>query len=135
MCVGGEWVQIIVDDFVPCYADQPVFSNSKGKDLWVMLVEKAWAKIHRSYLNIEGGFSDEVLHELTGAPTEFVRTKDENLLQKLKKACDNRAIMAASSSATGNSAAKEALNEVGMTAAHCYVILNVHEIVSKDGEP
>jgi len=129
MCVGGEWVQIIIDDFVPCYADQPVFSNTKGRELWVLLAEKAWAKIHRSYQSIEGGFSDEVFHELTGAPTEFVRTKDELFLDKLTKACENKALVAASSSATGNSAAKEALNEVGMTAAHCYAILGLHEII------
>ena len=38
--------------------------------MWVLLLEKAWAKIHNSYDNIEGGLVTEVLHDLTGAPVE-----------------------------------------------------------------
>jgi hypothetical protein len=38
--------------------------------VWVLLLEKAWAKLHNSYDNIEGGLVTEVLHDLTGAPVE-----------------------------------------------------------------
>jgi hypothetical protein len=37
-------------------------------ELWVSLVEKAYAKAHRSYCNINGGFPICALRDLTGAP-------------------------------------------------------------------
>ena len=37
----------------------------------MILLEKAWAKIHSSYANIVGGFISEALHDLTGAPIEM----------------------------------------------------------------
>ena len=33
-----------------------------------MLLEKAWAKVHGGYLNINAGLTREALHDLTGAP-------------------------------------------------------------------
>lgn len=41
-----------------------------------MLLEKAWAKLYGSYKNIEAGFPEEPLHDLTGAPIkQFFLTK------------------------------------------------------------
>jgi hypothetical protein len=40
-------------------------------------LEKAWAKIHGSYERIEAGFAENVLRDLTGAPSEVVHTDDE----------------------------------------------------------
>ena len=134
ICLNGEWQKIMIDDFVPCHNDLPVFTNSIGKELWVLLLEKAWAKIHGSYLKIEGGYADEVLHELTGAPSEYMETREEQLWDVLMKAHNNHAIMAATSASTGNQEAAEALKEVGMTAARSYGIRSLHEIVDITGE-
>jgi hypothetical protein len=38
-----------------------------------MLLEKAWAKLHVCYENIDLGSSLEALIALTGAPTKFYR--------------------------------------------------------------
>ena len=46
----------------------PAFSRAKGDELWVLLLEKAWAKTHGSYLRIEAGRLGNVLEDLTGAP-------------------------------------------------------------------
>jgi len=43
---GGERKQVVVDNFFPCKSQKPVFSRAHGKELWVMIIEKAWAKIH-----------------------------------------------------------------------------------------
>jgi len=76
-----------VDDFFPfCqHKDEWAFSRSVEKEIWVLLLEKAWAKIHGSYQRIEAGTTGEALPALTGAPTEFQfheEVTDENLLWK-----------------------------------------------------
>lgn len=44
--------------------------------MWVLIIEKVWAKLHGSYTNIDGGLAKEALHDLTGAPckTYFTTT-------------------------------------------------------------
>lgn len=49
---------LIIDDFVPVYkeSNRPVFCKSHGREVWVMLVEKAWAKLKGSYGNMLKGY-------------------------------------------------------------------------------
>ena len=68
MLYRGKWRVVDVDDWIPFYGNQPAFCNSRQKQLWVILLEKAWAKVYGSYKVTEGGFPEEVLHDLTGAP-------------------------------------------------------------------
>ena len=70
LCKNGEWVKVTVDDYFPCHPmGSPVFSRSKGNELWVLLLEKAYAKIHGSYFLLRGGFANEGLIDLTGCPS------------------------------------------------------------------
>lgn len=56
MYKNGERQTVIIDDHIPCDSDgEPCFSKANGNELWVMLLEKAWAKIHGSYERIIGG--------------------------------------------------------------------------------
>lgn len=41
-----------------------------------MLLEKAWAKIFKGYLNIEAGLTREALRDLTGASCKTFMTRD-----------------------------------------------------------
>ena len=71
ICDAGIWRCIYVDDQIPCYNKNsgPCFTRSAGKEIWVLLLEKVWAKIYGSYERIEGGNCREVLRDMTGAPT------------------------------------------------------------------
>jgi calpain-15 len=40
--------------------------------MWVMLIEKAWAKVNGSYENTITGLPVDALRSLTGAPTEYM---------------------------------------------------------------
>jgi calpain-15 len=64
----GEYKEIVVDDYFPCLGGEPAFSKANGRELWVLLLEKAWAKKFGSYERIEAGFAENVMHDLTGAP-------------------------------------------------------------------
>lgn len=54
------------------------FLRARNGALWVPILEKAYAKLYGSYKRIEGGFPDEVIHDLTGAPVHYVPLNDEN---------------------------------------------------------
>ena len=49
---NGERQQVLVDNYFPCKSQKPVFSRANGKELWVMILEKVYAKINKSYANI-----------------------------------------------------------------------------------
>ena len=59
-----------IDDHFPADAAtrQPVFSRANGNEIWVLLLEKAFAKLHQSYYALVGGDASEALIDLTGAP-------------------------------------------------------------------
>ena len=76
ICINGEWQAIFVDDFFPCFNKRhgPCFTQSIGNELWVLILEKAWAKLFRSYESIEKGHCRDALRDLTGAPTKSINT-------------------------------------------------------------
>lgn len=50
ICKNGEWIDVIVDDYIPCYFNGgPIFTRGNGNELWVLLLEKAYAKLHGDY--------------------------------------------------------------------------------------
>lgn len=65
--VSKRFVVVHVDDYIPVGKDgQPVFSHPKGNEMWVMLIEKAIAKLCGSYSNIEGGYPLFAMRAITG---------------------------------------------------------------------
>ena len=41
---------------------------AKGEEIWVMILEKCWAKLFGSYEAIDGGLPKDVLHAFSAAP-------------------------------------------------------------------
>ncbi|XP_022884597.1 calpain-type cysteine protease DEK1-like [Olea europaea var. sylvestris] len=73
-CIQGEWVPVVVDDWIPCESPgKPAFATSrKGNELWVSVLEKAYAKLHGSYEALEGGLVQDALVDLTGGAGEEI---------------------------------------------------------------
>ena len=61
----------MVDDHFVCKNAEPVFSRANGNELWVLIAEKAWAKIHGSYERIEWGMNHLTMRDLCGAPAFY----------------------------------------------------------------
>ncbi len=47
--INGLEQAVIVDDHIPVRDWQPCFATTKSGELWVILLEKAWAKINGTY--------------------------------------------------------------------------------------
>lgn len=68
-----KWKYVIIDDRLPCGKNnaQPVFGKCKNlHELWVPLIEKAYAKLHGCYETLISGFIDDGLSDLTGLVAE-----------------------------------------------------------------
>jgi len=86
MTKNGRPVHIVLDDFVPCKDHRPCFSSANGNELWVLLLEKAWAKLHGSYDRIISGQAHETMRDLTGAPAfeYIIADHAEDIFDKIK---------------------------------------------------
>ena len=77
LCIQSQWREVVVDDWFPCQGEppKPLFMHNKhGEELWMMLIEKAWAKVYGSYAMISGGDATWALRNLTGAPSYEIGT-------------------------------------------------------------
>jgi len=70
LCKNGEWHTVTIDDYFPCYPKgPPIFSSCHQNEIWVLILEKAYAKLHGNYYQLRGGFVNEALIDLTGCPS------------------------------------------------------------------
>jgi hypothetical protein len=125
--INGEWNIVILDDYFPCdrKTKLPIFARPNGPELWVMLLEKAWAKINGGYMNINGGECVEVLSTLTPFPcdryfaSEFAEIND--LWKLLKRASEYRYIMTC-----GTKGGKTLISH-GLVPNHGFTIISAKE--------
>ncbi|XP_077581342.1 calpain-10 isoform X2 [Stigmatopora nigra] len=69
--VKGHWVEVIIDDRLPCIDSALCFSHCHAPSaFWVALLEKAYAKLHGSYEQLWAGQVSEALVDLTGGLAE-----------------------------------------------------------------
>ncbi len=118
----GIPTEVILDDFFPCISKNqgPSFTKANNNELWVLLLEKAWAKIYFSYDNIEAGLTRECLHDLTGAPTKTIWTDQEELWGNIVKGEKNNWIMTAGSNDGDES---EDISSNGIVSGHAYSLI------------
>ena len=77
LCIKGEWVTVIIDDYFPCLPfSSPVVSSTYSNDLWVLLIQKALAKSFGNYYNLINISIQQYLNILTGCPTVSYKISD-----------------------------------------------------------
>ena len=129
---NGHKQMVIVDDNIPCKDLRPAFSTSGDDEIWVIILEKAWAKLHGTYQRIDGGHTYQTLRDLTGAPSfEFDIKKELNeenglrndlmikLCEKIKTYDQSNFVMCASIDGDGESKDKK----LGLVSGHAYGLI------------
>lgn len=122
-----------MDDFIPCKWNKPVFTRANGNELWVLFLEKAYAKIHGSYDRIVGGWSNLAMRDLTGAPGySYVIDKEKDMFEKIVEADSKDYILAIS---CGNSdLEKQAGRDLGLVINHSYSIISAKTVTDGNGD-
>lgn len=106
---------------------------SNANEIWLPLLEKAYAKIHGDYDAIQGGDSGEAVEDMTGGVSTTVFTNRILSKDKLWRELLNvnkEFIFAASSPGWGSD--REARQGVALN--HAYSILKAVEVEAEDGE-
>jgi hypothetical protein len=135
LCLNGIWEEVILDDFAPCKKNGTLaFNRSKTNELWVVLLEKAWAKVFGGYLNISGGMMTEPLRDLTGASCKmfYLQKKPEKIWSEILNADINHFIMTASSHSLNNGS-DSFIENIGICGSHAYSLLAVYQLFKKNG--
>ena len=121
----------MVDNYFPCRSQKPVFSRANGKELWVLILEKVWAKIHGSYQTIIGGQSYEVFRDLLGAPSFYHKTNEDNIKEIIENAYNNNFIISATSYPTKKE--EDKLDRVGILNLQSYSLLRIATVPDQNG--
>ena len=138
--LNGKWKLVLIDDYFP-YAianyDEKVlcFASSTQDELWVSLLEKAWAKVNGSYARIGScGFSYEAFDVLTEAYTEQIdiriykkEKREEELWEKLEQFFKKKYVLTA-----GTYDFKYSPN--GLDPAHAYTLINIYTVETDYGK-
>ena len=127
--INGNKKLVLIDDYLPCIGvgfKQFAMSKSEENEIWVALMEKAWAKVNGNYIRIGcGGTPNEVFDVLTEAYSEEVAVKPnvrDSLWNKLVDGAKKGFVMTAGTS--GN----DDVEDVGLSPGHAFTVLGIHEI-------
>jgi hypothetical protein len=77
---NGGWVNVTIDTLIPCdpRTREPIFArNAALNELWVVFLEKAYAKLHGSYAALNSGSVAESLVDLSGGVSQKLLLTDE----------------------------------------------------------
>jgi len=126
----GVPVEITVDDYIPCAIQgpnntlKPIFSRPRGNELWVLLVEKAWAKLFGSYSMVEIGISDEAFEYILGVPSFLYLIEHQStdrVWKRIYSADKKNYIISASTQSDLD-------KSLGLAPSHTYSVISAHEV-------
>ena len=140
--VMGKWEAVILDDQFPYnnYSKKPAFTSSLEEELWVLLAEKALAKVYGGYAMLFSGYAYEALQMISGAPSMTYTTKTnsaDQLFEIIQDAEMNDFVMACSTLTKPDLAKlykmKQQKKIMGLAGSHAYSLIGYEELVEKGG--
>lgn len=137
-CKDGKPEYIIVDDYLAFGPDDlPLFSKGgpDGNEIWIAILEKAYAKLYGNYSNIEAGQIPMALADLNmgGFPdTVLLKTMQSNttsFANFLQRQMENGTMLGVGSAESAGGDNDD--NGRGIVMNHAYAILQVKEYNDK----
>lgn len=124
--IDGEWQIIFVDDYFPVIKGTKSFpfARPNGNELWVILLEKAWAKVNGGYANIISGWPSDALAAITGFATQRLNHKElaiDELWTNLKMADESDKIMCTSTKDD------QSVENYGLVQNHAYTLIGAKD--------
>ncbi|CAL8104578.1 unnamed protein product [Calicophoron daubneyi] len=128
----GEWIELLIDDRLPVIkgTNDLLFARSEDKSVfWSALVEKAYAKFHGSYANLQEGTQAEAMENLTGGIVESIELKEEKIpsdllnrmIQYSQRCCLMGAFISKNDVSTGKT--------YGLVPGNTYSVITVRKVV------
>jgi len=126
--VGGNKTLITIDDRLPVSDSlTPVNARPSNQGAWwLVLLEKAFAKLNLNYANLDGGMSYEAMRALTGQPVVHYITSTQTepeIWQTISLTKGQHFVMTASC----------LKDQSGLLGGHAYTLLDVIELKGQDG--
>ena len=135
--IDGEFQIIFLDDYFPVIKNTniPYFTLNDNNDLWILLLEKAYAKINGCYGNIIFGWPDNLFKTLTGFSTEFLIHSNcsiENLWNVVFNVYQNKGLIVTFSKSNDDVELKGYSKNCGFVILYCLEIDNKKLCVIKN---
>jgi hypothetical protein len=125
----GIPTEVVVDDFFACMDDklEPVFAKPNGNELWVLLLEKAWAKYFGGYTVVEYEVVDYAMEEILGVPSMgyWVNKYTPDALWKIIVESDKKKYLISATSA------KDVTKDEGLVPTHAYTVISALKVDDK----
>ena len=141
------WRYVIIDDQLPCFSGNGDLVFAKCKDeyeLWVPLIEKAYAKLFGCYQTLISGFIDDGLHDMTSFVCEKKKLHDakgffdestaEEFWDFLTDSKEQGCLMGCSSNGATEREVVIDGERTGIMSGHAYGLNDVFEIDAKGGK-
>ena len=138
--IDGKRQIIIVDDYLPAFkkSKKPCYAQSNKNEIWVMLLEKAWAKVNGGYANIISGLPCEAMEALTGIGSLIYDLKNlegddiedykYEIVKNVQLADQNNCLITCSTTADSN------IQKVGLVEGHAYSLISFNKITTSQGK-
>jgi len=122
--------KITIDDRFPCIAGtkEPLFTKGNGPELWVLVLEKAYAKAYGSYANIEAGNVGRAMFELTGYPVRTFKNNEQTLDELWTRLSRWDKSQYAMTACVPEDPAEDLQSTVGLIEGHAYSLIGVMEL-------
>eukprot|EP01059_Diplonema_ambulator_P006839 TRINITY_DN16428_c0_g1_i1.p1 TRINITY_DN16428_c0_g1~~TRINITY_DN16428_c0_g1_i1.p1 ORF type:complete len:1030 (+),score=325.77 TRINITY_DN16428_c0_g1_i1:37-3090(+) len=139
MCLNGWWNWHVVDSYLPMqnglHTKLAYASTKDRNELWLAILQKAYAKTHGRYQDLIHGNVNHILEDLSGYPTEVLDWQDANVFDVMHyHHREGHPLLLTSTSMDVTTTAEEAdkFKQSGIVPGRVYPVLDMKYFEAKD---